>query len=151
MHTPLTILPSDSFVLQAFEELITDTQSLFDAATQSKPADKEEISFWRRQRNAFVNAQSDWLDGVRPTSTPSGYLFPSSSRPGALRHRCWQLGDIWVCSCEAGEKGIFHRHTALLAVLERAAEMETLAEDEAERRLWGRIAAVRQQLLSEAA
>ena len=148
MHTPLTTLPSDSFVLQAFEEYITDTQALFDAAVDSQPSDKAEVSYWRRQRTAFINAQADWLEaGYRPCPTGTGYLFPSSSRPGSLRHRVWQLGGVWVCSCESGELGQFHRHTATICVIERAAELEAWAEHEAELKLAARIASARDRLL----
>jgi hypothetical protein len=147
----LSILPSESFVTQAFDELITDTQNLFAAAMQSTPIDKDEAAFWRRQRNAFVNAQADWIEsGFRPTPTESGYLFPSSSRPGSLRHRVWQLGGVWVCSCESGERGLFHRHTATIAVLERAAELETLAEDAAELRITRAMTKARRELLEAA-
>lgn len=132
MKTPLTALPSDSFVTQALDELIADTQSLLDSSLQTSPRDKEEISFWKRQRNSFVNAQADYLAGTRPLITPSGYLMPSISRPGGLMHRCWQLGGIWTCSCEAGEKGLFHRHTALISAIERAAELESLAAQKAD-------------------
>jgi hypothetical protein len=56
---------------------------------------------------------------------------------------------VWVCSCEAGEKGIFHRHTATLAVIERAAELETAHDEEAtalERATMGRrLCAARRQ------
>lgn len=121
-----TTLPADSYVLAALDELITDTQSLLDAALLAKPRDadaKDEIAYWKRQRNSFVNALADWTDGLRPTPALGGYLFPSSSRPGSLRHRVWRQGGVWACSCEAGEKGFFHRHTATVAALLRAAEL----------------------------
>jgi hypothetical protein len=47
------------------------------------------------------------------------YLMPSASRPGAY-HRCWREGGVWLCSCEAGEQGLFHRHTALISAIEVA-------------------------------
>lgn len=142
MHTPLATFPADAFIAEAFAELIADTQALFLATMDQRPgkdadaaerqAWTDEIAFWRRQRNAFQNAQSDWYElGYRPTPTPNGYLFPSSSRPGALRHRVSLVGEIWCCSCEAGERGLFHRHTATVCVLERAAELETAAHKEA--------------------
>lgn len=131
MKTPLTTLPADAFVVAALDELITDTQSLLDAAARSKPTDKDEVAFWRKQRNAYVNAQGDWADGLRPHLTPNGYLLRSASHPGET-HRAWQVGSIWTCSCRAGELGIFHRHTALISALERAAEMESEAQKDAE-------------------
>lgn len=127
----LTTLPTDSFISAAFEELISDTQSLFESAVAAKPIDKDEVKFWRSQRAAFVNAQGDWLSGLRPVATESGYILRSASVPGQT-HRAWKVGGIWTCSCKAGDRGIFHRHTALINVIERAAEMENEARKDAE-------------------
>lgn len=159
--TTLTTLPADSFIDEAFQELIADAQSLFDATNAACPpkgadkadvaAWKDELAFWRRQRNAFQNAAADWYEaGHRPTPTPQGYLFPSSSRPGALRHRVYRAGGVWACTCEAGERGLFHRHTATIAVIERAAELESAAEHEAAIALSAKIAETRRRLLEAA-
>lgn len=161
MKQPLAIFPADAFIAEAFKELIADTQAMYLATMDQPPAKsadtaerdawKEEVAFWRRQRNAFVNAESDWYElGYRPSPTPNGYLFPSSSRPGALRHRVWQAGGVWCCDCEAGTRGLFHRHTATIAVLERAAELEALAEDRAAERLAKKIAEARAKYLEAA-
>lgn len=141
--------PTDTFTAQALEELVQETQTLLAAAQRQQPSDKEEIAFWRAQRNAFVKAQTYFLQGVRLTETPSGYTVPSASRPGALVHRCWRVGGVWVCSCEAGEKGIFHWHTALICAVERGGELEALAEDAAELRLHQAMTAARGRLLRE--
>lgn len=124
----LTTLPADQLIAQALDELVTDTQQLLDAAGQSKPLDRDEVAFWRRQRNAYVNAAGDWADGLRPHLTPGGYLLRSASHPGET-HRAWQVGGIWTCSCKAGDLGLFHRHTALISAIERASELETLSCD----------------------
>jgi hypothetical protein len=116
----------DPYIAAALDEFVTDTQNLLDAAQQQKPLDKDEIGYWKRQRNAFAKAQHYFLNGVRLTETPSGYTVASASRPGSLIHRCYKVGEIWTCSCEAGEKGIFHWHTALVAAYERGAELATL-------------------------
>lgn len=118
--------PHDDFVSQALEEFVTDTTALLSTAQQARPLDREEISFWRRQVNAFVKAQTYYLNGVRLTPTPSGYTVPSASRPGALIHRYHHAGGVWVCSCEAGERGDFHWHTALIAAYERGGELALL-------------------------
>jgi hypothetical protein len=123
----LTALPADEYITAALDELVTDTQSLLDAAGEQKPIDQEELKFWRRQRNAYVNAAGDWADGLRPHLTPTGYILRSASHPGET-HRAWQVGGIWTCSCRAGELGVFHRHTALISAIERAAELQTLDE-----------------------
>lgn len=126
MKTPLTTLPSDTFIVAAFEELISDTQNLLDAARTSKPLDKAEIAYWRSQRTAYVNGYGDYKAGLLPHATPTGYILRSASHPDQT-HRAWQVGGIWTCSCKAGDRGIFHRHTALISALERAAELESLA------------------------
>lgn len=149
MNTPLPILPQDTFVMQALNELITDTQNLLDAAGQAKPIDQEELKFWRRQRNAYVNAQGDWLSGLRPQPTETGYILRSASHPGET-HRAWQVGGIWTCSCKAGDLGVFHRHTALISAIERACELEALAEDAAAQKLAQKISAARAQYLQAA-
>lgn len=123
-----TSLPADTFMAAAFDELLTDTQNLLDATIAQKPYDKDEARYWRSQRTAYVNAQGDWLDGLRPIATDSGYILRSASQPGRT-HRAWRLGGIWTCSCTAGDRGIFHRHTALISVIERASELESLALD----------------------
>jgi hypothetical protein len=122
-----TIFPPDHLVTAALEALLDEAQRSLNVAI-AEDADKEEKAFWRRQRNAFVNAEADWLQGRRPTETPTGYLLPSASRPGAF-HRAWRAGDVWCCSCEAGEAGLFHRHTALICAIERAADLAETHDD----------------------
>jgi len=118
-------LSTDDQIGAALEELVKDTQRLYDARDTG---DAEECAFWKRQRNAFIRAQGQWLKGVRPTPTPSGYLIPSASRPGAVEHRCYQIGGVWTCTCEAGERGEFHWHPALINAVELAAERAGLRE-----------------------
>lgn len=142
MHT-LTILPSDSFITAAFAELLEDVQNLLSAAQAQKPNDKDEVGFWRRQYNALNKAQAYWLQGVRPQIAPDAYLLASASRPGALVHRLSRHGGIVVCSCEAGTKGQLCWHHVLINVIERAAELESLAEDAAEERLWSKVSEAR--------
>jgi len=114
------------YIGQALEEFVTETQTLFDASLAQHLIDKDEIAFWRAQRNAAVKAQSYYLTGVRLTQTPSGYTVASASRPGALVHRMYKVGDVWACSCEVGNRGIAHWHTALLHAYERGAELAAL-------------------------
>lgn len=141
--TTLSILPSDHFVTQAFAELLEDVTNLLSAAQQQKPLDKEEIAFWKRQLNSLNKAQLYWLQGVRPEIAQPSYLIASASRPGALVHRLTRHGGILICSCEAGTKGTLCWHHQLLCVVERAAELEVLAEDAAERALWSKVSEVR--------
>ena len=122
-----TDFPPEHLVSAALEELVGEAQRALNIAL-SENADKDEKAFWRRQRNAFVNAEADWLEGRRPRETASGYLLPSASRPGAY-HRCWRAGGVWCCSCEAGEQGLFHRHTALICALERAMDIAQTNDD----------------------
>lgn len=123
----LTTLPTDAFVTAAFAELLEDVTNLLSAAQQQKPADKDEIGFWKRQLNALNKAESYWLQDVRPVISGAAYLLASASRPGALIHRLSRVGGIVVCSCEAGQKGTLCWHHMLINVLERAAELECLA------------------------
>jgi hypothetical protein len=147
----LTFLPTDTFVAQAFAELLEDVTSLLTAAQQQQPCDKEEVAFWRRQLNALNKAESYFAQGVRPTISGPAYLLASASRPGALVHRLTRQGGIVVCSCEAGARGLLCWHHITINVLERAAELETLAEDEAEQRLSRKISETRAQLMRSAA
>jgi hypothetical protein len=149
--TILTILPADSFVAAAFAELLEDVTNLLAAAQTQKPLDKEEVSFWRRQLNALNKAESYFAQGVRPTSSGSAYLLASASRPGALVHRLVTQGGIVVCSCEAGQKGTLCWHHLFVNVLDRAAEMEQLAEDDAEQRLSQKISQARALAMRSAA
>lgn len=127
MMTTLTTLPTDTFVTAAFAELLEDVTNLLSAAQAQKPLDKAEIGFWRRQLHALNKAESYWLQGVRPVISGSAYLVSSASRPGALIHRLTRVGGIVVCSCEAGQKQQLCWHHMLINVLERAAELESLA------------------------
>ncbi len=146
----LTILPSDHYISAAFAELLADVTNLLSAAQIQKPLDKDEISFWRRQLNALNKAELYWSQGVRPTMSGSTYLLASASRPGALVHRLSKIGSIAVCSCEAGQKQQLCWHHMLANVLERAAELESLAEDEAEQRLSRKISETRAKYMAAA-
>jgi len=122
----------ESFIAAALEEFVTDTHRLLLAAEKHPQATtdtdvKEEIKFWCSQYNAFVKAQHRFLNGVRLTATASGYTIPSASRPGALIHRLYKTGDIWLCSCEA--RG-FCWHHALVCGYERGLELADLESRE---------------------
>jgi len=149
--TTLHILPTDTFVASAFKELLTDVTNLLESATLQKPLDKEEISFWRRQLNALNKAESYFLAGIRPQLGGDCYLLASASRPGALVHRLSKHGGIVVCSCEAGQRSLLCWHHMLCNVVERAAEMEALAEDEAEHRISRKISETRAAYMRNAA
>jgi hypothetical protein len=123
----------DTYIAQALEEFVTDTHRLLIAAQAHPQATtdtdvKDEIRFWKAQHNAFVKAQTYFLRGVRLTQTPSGYTVESASRPGALIHRMYKVGEVWGCSCEAGVKGVFHWHTALICGYERGLELADLGD-----------------------
>jgi hypothetical protein len=125
--TTLTTLPADTFVTAALAELLDDVTNLLASAQAQKPCDKDEIGFWRRQLSALNKAESYWLQGVRPQIAGDTYLLASASRPGALVHRLSKQGGIVVCSCEACQRGLLCWHHMLINVVERAAELETLA------------------------
>jgi hypothetical protein len=136
--TTLTTLPADTFVTQALAELLDDVTNLLASAQAQKPCDKDEIGFWRRQLSALNKAESYWLQGVRPQIAGATYLLASASRPGALVHRLTKQGGIVVCSCEAGQRGLLCWHHMLINVVERAAELESLAaQKEAEEEVSG--------------
>lgn len=119
----------DTYIAQALEEFVTDTHNLLTAAEQQTPRDadvKDEIKFWRSQHNAFVKALHYFLNGRRLTATATGYTIESASRPGALVHRLYKVGEVWACSCEAGQRGNFHWHAALIAGYERGYELADL-------------------------
>jgi hypothetical protein len=63
----------DSYITQALEEFVRETQTLLDAALAHKADDDmhDEIAFWKAQRNAFVKAQHYFARGVRLTATPA--------------------------------------------------------------------------------
>lgn len=87
---------------------------------------------------------------MRPARSGDAWLLPSASRGGALVHRLVKQGGIVVCSCEAGTRGLLCWHHLLVNVIERAAELETLAEDAAEQRLGAKISEIRAQYLAAA-
>lgn len=127
-------LPLDR-IAAVLEELSGDAQRLYDASTG--PDQKEERAFWRCQKNAFNKALHYFSLGVRLTPTPSGgYTVPSASDRGATIHRCWKLGGVWCCSCDAHS---FHWHTALIAGYEVAFERQYLAEAAASAEVIARI------------
>ena len=111
--------PTPTQIAAALESLLDTAQRAYDTTDRS---DKEERAFWRRQRNAYINAQADVLANRLPLISGDAYLVPSASRLGSY-HRCWREGGVWLCSCEAGEQGIFHRHTALISAIEHAMEL----------------------------
>jgi hypothetical protein len=87
---------------------------------------------------------------VRPVISGGAYLLASASRPGALIHRLTKQGGIALCSCEAGQKQQLCWHHMLVNILERAAELEALAEDEAEQRLSQKISETRAKYMQAA-
>jgi hypothetical protein len=146
-----TLLPLDSFVGAAFDELLSDVTNLLTSAQAAKPQDKDELKFWKAQVNALNKAQYQWSQGVRPAQHGAAWLVPSMSRPGSLIHRLTKTGGILVCSCEAGVKGTLCFHHMLVNVIERASELESLAEDEAEQRLARKISETRAAYMRSAA
>jgi len=123
----MTTQPPLDLIAAVLEELAGDAQRLYDGSVG--PEQKEERTFWRCQKNAFNKALHYFSLGVRLTSTPSGgYTVPSASDAGATIHRCWKVGGVWCCSCDAHS---FHWHTALIAGYEVAFERQYLAEAEA--------------------
>jgi len=145
-----TLLPSDHFMTAAFDELLSDVTNLLESTAAQKPLDRDELRFWKAQQNALNKAQYQWSQGVRPASSDAVWLMPSLSRPGALIHRLTRIGGIWMCSCEAGQKGTLCWHHMLVNVIERAAELELLAEDEAEQRLSKKISETRAKYMAVA-
>lgn len=118
----------DAYTAAALEAYTEEAQRLLDQALAQKERDQDEISYWRAQLRAFTKALHYFSNGVRLTPTPTGYTLPSASRPGAVVHRLWRVGGIWHCSCEAGEKGIFHWHAALIAGYDRALDLADLGD-----------------------
>lgn len=123
MTTTELTFPTQAQLAAALESLLDTAQRTYDQCDRS---DKEERAFWRRQRNAYINAQADVLAGRLPLVAGDAYLVSSASRPGAY-HRCWREGGVWRCSCTAGdlggENGAFHRHTALISAIEYAIDL----------------------------
>lgn len=111
--------PTPDQITAALQEMLDVAQRAYDATDR---AEKEERAFWKRQRNAFVNAIGDVEAGRLPILSGDGYLMPSASNPGSF-HRAWKDAGIWRCSCPAGDEGIFHRHTALISGIERALDL----------------------------
>lgn len=118
----LTQLPTDTFVSAAFAELLEDVGNLFGAADG-----KDERTFWRRQLTALNKAQYHYLNGVRPQLADDAYLLPSASSSGLNVYRLTKLGGVLHCDCKAGQNGILCYHHMLINVVERAAELESLA------------------------
>jgi hypothetical protein len=146
----MTMLPADTFITAAFDELLADVTNLLTSAQAQKPQDKDEVKFWKAQANALNKAQHQWAQGVRPAQQGAAWLVPSMSRAGGLIHRLTKTGGILVCSCEAGAVGRLCWHHMLVCVIERAAEHEALEEDAAERRLSQKISEVRAKYMAAA-
>lgn len=123
----LTTLPTDTFVTAAFAELLEDVTNLLAAADG-----RDETTFWRRQMTALNKAQYHFLAGVRPQLAEGAYLLPSASSSGLNVYRLTKLGGVLHCDCKAGQNGILCYHHMLINVLERASELETLAQRRAE-------------------
>jgi len=135
MTTPDFFLPP-TLVAAALEELTRDCHDQIDRLAaqrgQGDPTVKDETKFWLAQYRAFTKASYFWARGVRPAVSDSGaYLIPSASQPGAVVHEATRHGGVWVCgpTCEAGKRGVFHWHSALLNAIERAMELADLHDD----------------------
>lgn len=125
-----------ALIAAALEELMGECHTQIDRlARQSKQGDpdvKAESRFWLAQYRAFTKALHYWQQGVRPTVSTSGaWLIPSASRPSAVVHEMTKHGGVWACgpTCEAGGRGIFHWHSALIQGIEKAMELADLHDD----------------------
>lgn len=120
-------------ITQALDDILDDIQVDLDrlarGVEQGEPDAKAEAKYFRSQRTAYQNALGLYTQGARITWTGRSATIPSSSRPGALAHRLWRDGGIWRCSCEAGERGVFCKHHALLTAYERAGELADAHDD----------------------
>jgi hypothetical protein len=135
MSTPDFFLPPE-LVAAALEELTRDCHTQIDRlAAQPKQGDpdvKDETKFWLSQYRSFTKAAYHWARGVRPAVSDAGaWLIPSASQPGAVVHEVTRHGGVWVCgpTCEAGKRGVFHWHSALIQGIERARELADLHDD----------------------
>lgn len=131
-------LPPQHLVVAALEDVIARMEStlrtLRAQPAQGEPDVKSEISFFKRQLNAYNRALHYWLTGVRPCYVSRDtWLIPSGSRPGAVVHRITREGGLWLCgeTCEAAAKGIVHWHNALLSAIEAAWELADADDDAA--------------------
>ena len=120
-------------ITKALDDILDDIQVDLDrlarGAEQGEPDAKAEAKYFRSRRTAYQNALGLYAQGTRITWTGRSATIPSSSRPGALSHRLWQDGGVWRCSCEAGDKGLFCKHHALLTAYERAGELVDAHDD----------------------
>lgn len=120
-------------ITQALDDILADVQVDLDrlarGVEQGEPDAKSEAKYFRSQRTAYQNALALYQQGTRISWTGRSATIPSSSRPGALAHRLWRDGGIWRCSCEAGERGVFCKHHALLTAYERAGELADAHDD----------------------
>jgi hypothetical protein len=125
--TILTTLPTDTFVVAAFAELLEDVGNFLSTADG-----KDERAFWRRQQTALNKAQYHFLNGVRPQVADGAYLMPSASSSGLMVYRLVTRGGVVECDCKAGQNGILCHHHMAINVYERAAELESEARKQAE-------------------
>ncbi len=120
-------------ITQALEDILADIQVDLDrlarGTVQGEPDAAKEAKYFRAQRGRYQDALAMHQGGTRITWTGRSAVVPSSSRPGALAHRLWQDGGVWRCSCEAGDKGLFCKHHALLTAYERAGELVDAHDD----------------------
>lgn len=140
----MTTLPTDAFVSQAFTELLADVSNLLESARGSDAA------FWRTQHRALTDARRYYDAGARPVRDGDTYRLPSEARPDLPVYRLVRVRGIARCDCIAGRRGLLCKHHTLINVIERAAELEALAEDAKADRLARTISATRAKYMATA-
>lgn len=122
-----TFFLPDALIEQAIENFVEESQRALDLhlaipPSQRTPADRDAIAELRRDIKAYTRVGDYWAARVYPRCIDGEWQIASLSEPGTL-HRIWRSGVRWACDCKCAERGYFHVHQAMMAVIERGLEL----------------------------
>lgn len=123
---PAFFLP-DALIEQAIENFVEEIERALRAyeatpARQRTPDERAAIAQLKRDRKAYARVADYWAAGVYPRAIDGLWEVGSLSERGT-QHHIWREGNRWACDCKCADRGYFHVHQAMMAVIERGMEL----------------------------
>lgn len=117
----------DSLIEQAIEDFVYEAQRALDIhlaipVRQRTADDRAAITQLRRDIKAYERVGDYCAAGLYPRAIDALWEVGSLSEPGT-QHHIWREENKWVCDCKCADRGYFHVHQAMMAVIERAMDL----------------------------
>lgn len=126
----------EALIEQAIEQFVEEAQRALDLylaipVRQRTPDERSAITQLKRDIKAYERVGDYWAAGLYPRAIDALWEVGSLSEPGT-QHHIWREGNRWACDCKCADRGYFHVHQAMMAVIERGMELAEQYEGEVE-------------------